>query len=229
MSKGQKKKKKQPSMGNEVAFSWGAAIGSCFLLLLPLIIGWLMMMNHLEAGSYGEEKLAEPFYKWIHSFSKVYWLTGAVMVCGWLIGVKSINDSEKQGRRAMPFLGMTIVLLGIGFTVAYIIALIKLNAAIWSILFAILLIIVMIGQTAAVFWKKSWLRPLTWKAMIGFWFLSVLLLIIADHSEGLYTVVRRGGAMGNFSLKLLLWSISALGTGLMIGMYEFVLRKLTKN
>ena len=221
--------KKKAAIENEEAFSWAATIFTSFILLLPLTIGWFIMVNHIEAGSYGEGRLIEPFYSWVRSFGKVYWLIGITMLLGWSVCVKFIKNSEKQDRWAMPFLGITLILLGTGFTVAYMIALIKLQAVTWSILFASLLIVAMAGQTITAFFRNSWLHPLSWRAMVGFPLLSLLLLIMADHSEGLYTVVRRGGPMGNFSVKLLLWVISVIGTGMMIGMYEFILRKLTKK
>ncbi|OCA85163.1 hypothetical protein A8F95_10815 [Bacillus wudalianchiensis] len=187
------------------------------------------MVLHLEEGSYGEEKLIEPFYSWMHSFIKVYWLAGVMLLLGWSISVKFINDSHQQERWAMPFLGGILMLFGIGFTVAYMVALMKLQAIRESLLFAVLLFVVMTGQTVAAFFKDSWLHSLSWKAMVGFPLLSLLLLVMADHSEGLYTIVHRCSPMGNISVKFLLWMIAIIGTGMVIGMYEFVLRKLAKK
>ncbi|KMY54286.1 hypothetical protein AC623_10400 [Bacillus sp. FJAT-27231] len=111
--------KKRAAAENEVAFSWGVVIFNLLLLIIPLAIGWGMMVLHLEEGSYGEEKLIEPFYSWGRSFVKVYWLMGVIMLLGWSISVKFINDSHQQERLAMPFLGGTLMLFGIGFTIAY--------------------------------------------------------------------------------------------------------------
>jgi hypothetical protein len=201
---------------------------STFMLVFSIMLfaGWFFMMSGVDAEyeqGISEYILEEPYFSWIHWFSTAYWVigTGAV-ICG---GIFAKLPDKYEWMKIIPFI-IGIMLFGLALTIDFLIALIKLNAPQYAVLFGCVILLIAVVETVLFFLKINDLDQVRNWSLLLLGILAAFLISTADPIAGNIIVKWKNDIIDGFWAKSIYWGIGLVGSGIFIGVYNFFLREL---
>lgn len=183
-----------------------------------------MMVGHLDGETFQgvvELPLKENYANAIYGWAWFHWVIGIPSIIILLILV--VRESKKEFITSC-FYSVPIFLMSMGFTIQYMVLLIKVNAEFlwWS--YVVATVIGFIIANVWIYFDRSKLHPV----LIGLGGLLVILcwfiLVVADSAVGHYIITSRNKLQGSFSVKTMVGTFQTMGIMIFLLMYGFVLK-----
>jgi len=194
----------------------------CFFVVL--FIGWYMMIGHLDGETFHgvvELPLKESYANPIYALGLILWVFGIPSVIVFLILMVKENQSEFM---TSCFYSVPIFFMCLGFTIQYMVLLIKVGAdSLWWV-YAVAAILGFLIANLLIYLDKSKLHPVLFGLGAVLFVLSWILLVIANSADGYYIITYKNKLRGSFSIKMLVGIFQSMGIMVFLGMYGFLLK-----
>jgi hypothetical protein len=194
----------------------------CFFAVL--FLGWYMMVGHLDGEvSHGvvELPLKESYATPVYGLAVIHWVIGILSVIIFLILMVKEHNSEFL---TACFYSVPIFLLSLGFTIQYMVLLVKVGAYFLWWFYVVAAIIGFIIANLLIYLNKGRLHPVLFGMGTVLIILSWILLVMADSADGHYIITYKDQLRGSFSIKILVGTFQTLGIMIFLIMYGFLLK-----
>jgi hypothetical protein len=217
-----KKSKRKARKKESGTFGTVLMLFGCFLVVL--VIGWYMMVGHLDGETYHgvvELPLKESYANPVYALALLHWVIGIPSVIVFLILM--VRESQNE---FMPtcFYSVPIFLMSLGFTIQYMVLLIKVDAdSLWWVYVAAAVLGFLIANLL-IYLDKSKLHTVLFGLGAVLFVLSWILLVMANSADGHYIITYKNKLRGSFSIKILVGSFQSMGIMVFLSMYGFLLK-----
>lgn len=182
-----------------------------------------MMVSHLDGETFHgvvELPLKESYANPVSGLALILWVIGIPSIIIFLI-LMAMNKSEFV---ISCFYSVPIFLLSLGFTVQYMVLLVKVGAeslwwfyvvaAVLGFLLANLLVYLHKGKLHSVFGGLGTLLIV----------LSWILLVMSNSADGNYIIIYKDNLRGSFSIKTMVGTFQSMGIMVFLLMYGFLMK-----
>ncbi|MEH7119319.1 hypothetical protein V7128_18165 [Neobacillus vireti] len=213
-------KKKEPS-----TFVTALKLLGCFFVVLCL--GWYMMVGHLDGEtSHGvvELPLKESYATSVYGLALIHWVIGIPSVIVSLILIVKRNKREFM---TSCFYSVPIFLMSLGFTIQYMVLLIKIGAESLWWFYVVVAVLGFLIANLLIYLDKTNLQPIIMVLGAVLIVLCWILLVMANNADGNYIMTIRNKLRGSFSIKFMVGTFQTMGIMIFLLMYGFLLKLLT--
>jgi hypothetical protein len=218
-----KKKQKRKARKKETnTFGTILTLFGCFLAVL--FLGWYMMVGHLDGETFHgvvELPLKESYANPVYGLALIHWVIGISSVLVFFIVMAKGNSSEFM---TSCFYSVPIFLLSLGFTIQYMVLLIKVGAeSLWWFYVAAAVLGFLIANLL-IYLDKGKLYPVFIGLGTVLIVLSWILLVMANSADGNYIIIYKDKLRGSFSIKTMVGIFQTLGVLIFLLMYGFLMK-----
>jgi hypothetical protein len=212
-----KAKKKEPS-----TFGTALKLFGCFLAVL--FLGWYMMVGHLDGETFHgvvELPLKESYANPVYGLALLHWVIGILSIIGFLLLMAKRNNSEFM---TSCFYGVPIFLMSLGFTIQYMVLLIKVGSeSLWWV-YVVAAVLGFLIANLFIYLDKGKLHTVLIGLGTVLIVLSWILLVMANSADGNYIIIYKDNLRGSFSIKTIVGTFQSMGIMVFLLMYGFLLK-----
>ncbi|MCM3689710.1 hypothetical protein [Neobacillus niacini] len=216
-----KKKQKRKSRKKETG-TFGAVLMLFGCFFVVLILGWYMMVGHLDGETFHgvvELPLKESYANPVFELAFILWVIGIPSTIVFLI----LMVMDKSEFIISCFYSVPIFLLSLGFTIQYMVLLVKVGAeSLWWVYVAAAVLGFLIANLL-IYLDKSKLRPILFGLGTLLIVLSWILLVIANSADGHYIIIYKDKLSGSFAIKTMVGTLQSIGIMIFMIIYGFIL------
>ena len=218
-----KKKQKRKATKKETStFGTGLKLLGCFFLVLCL--GWYMMVGHLDGETFQgvvELPLKESYANAVYGLAFIYWVIGIPSIIVFLLLMGKRNKREIM---ISCFYSVPIFLMSLGFTIQYMVLLIKVGAESFWWFYVVAAVLGFLIANLLIYLDKSKLHTVFIVLGALLIVLSWILLVVANSADGNYIITYRNKLRGSFSIKTMVGTFQMIGIMVFLLMYGFLLK-----
>mgnify|MGYP003574959478 CR=1 FL=1 len=217
-----KKPKRKARKKESGTFGMVLMLFGCFLAVL--FLGWYMMVGHLDGENFHgvtELPLKESYANPIYGLTLIHWVIGIPSVIVFLVFLVKENKSEFM---TSCFYSVPIFLLSLGFTIQYMVLLIKIGADTFWWVYVVAAVIGFLIANLLIYLEKNKLHTVLTGLGTVLIVLSSILLVMANSAEGNYIIIYKDELLGSFSIKTMVGIFQTLSVMIFLFMYGFLMK-----
>lgn len=181
-----------------------------------------MMVGHLDGETFHgvvELPLKESYANPVFELAFILWVIGIPSTIVFLI----LMVMDKSEFIISCFYSVPIFLLSLGFTIQYMVLLVKVGAeSLWWVYVAAAVLGFLIANLL-IYLDKSKLRPILFGLGTLLIVLSWILLVIANSADGHYIIIYKDKLSGSFAIKTMVGTLQSIGIMIFMIIYGFIL------
>jgi peptidoglycan/LPS O-acetylase OafA/YrhL len=217
-----KKKQKRKSRKKETG-TFGAVLMLFGCFFVVLFLGWYMMVGHLDGKNFHgvvEIPLKESYANPVSGLAFILWVIGIPSIIVFLI----LMAMDKSEFIISCFYSVPIFLLSLGFTIQYMVLLVKVGAeSLWWV-YVVAAVLGFLLVNLLVYFDKGKLHTVFWGLGTLLIVLSWILLVMANSADGNYIIIYKDNLRGSFSIKTMVGIFQSMGIMIFLLMYGFLLK-----
>ncbi|MEH7084598.1 hypothetical protein V7139_17930 [Neobacillus drentensis] len=218
-----KKKQKRKARKKESS-TFGTALKLLVCFFLVLFLGWYMMVDHLDGETFQgvvEIPLKESYAKVVYSLAFIHWVIGIPSVIVFFILMVKGNIREFM---ISCFYSVPLILLSLGFTIQYMVLLIKVGAEYLWWFYVVAAILGFLIANLLIYLDKSKLHTVIIGLGAVLIVLSWILLAVANSADGNFIITYKDKLRGSFSIKTMVGTFQTMGIMIFLLMYGLLLK-----
>ena len=218
-----KKKQKRKARKKEPS-TFGTAIKLLVCFFLVLFLGWYMMVGHLDGETFQgvvELPLKESYANAVYGLALIHWVIGIPSVIVFLLLMVKGHIREFM---ISCFYSVPIILLSLGFTIQYMVLLIKVGAESLWWFYVLASVLGFLIANLLIYLKKSKLHTVFIGLGVLLIVLSWILLAVANSADGNFIITYKDKLRGSFSIKSMVGTFQTIGIMIFLLMYGFLLK-----
>jgi hypothetical protein len=217
-----KKQKRKARKKEEGTFGTAFKLFCCFFVVL--FLGWYMMVGHLDGETFHgvvELPLKESFANPVYGLALIHWVIGIPSI---IVSLILMIKSPKREFMAICFYSVPLFLLSLGFTIQYMVLLIKVGAESLWWAYVVAAVLGFLLTNLLIYLDKNKLHTVLFGLGAVLIVLSWALLIVANSADGHYIITYRNKLRGSFSIKAMVGTFQALGIMVFLPIYGYLLK-----
>lgn len=183
-----------------------------------------MMVGHLDGETFHgvvELPLKESYANPVNGLALIHWVIGIPSVIVFLKVMAKGNQSEFM---TSCFYSVPIFLLSLGFTIQYMVLLVKVGAESLWWFYVVAAVLGFLIANLLIYFDKSKLHTVLVGLGTVLIVLSWILLVMANSADGNYIITYKDKLLGSFSIKTMVGTFQTLGIMIFLLMYGFLFK-----
>lgn len=218
------KKKSKRKVKRKESSKFGTALKLLGCFLAVLFLAWYMMVGHIDGERFRgvvELPLQENYSYPVYGLALLNWVIGIPSVIVFLILLAKGNKSEFI---TSCFYSVPIFLMSLGFTIQYMVLLIKVGAEFLWWFYVVVAVIGFLIANLLIYFDKGNLHPVFVGLGVVLIVLSWILLAMANSADGHYISIYKDNLRGSFTIKMMVGTFQSLGIMVFLSMYGFLMK-----